>query len=394
MLGHLQLAITCPTCRRPTTVPVNGVAGLESAFHIQSLLEVIKLGEQETPNVGVMLGKPMPRKRKLYCPCHNDREAELYCETCKQLICYKCAVQGGAHNRHKYKEVDELCEGYMTEMKEGVAVLKKFCGEVSTQQAAIIAEIYNKAELLHAHIDNAKTQLLSELNKMADEKIATLKAQIQDAETVQVQYSGGIEISSPFTQNPADVLSKRAAIVKQMKQTADTFRAENMKPDNGADMMFLSPEDGRANLGKVLQCYAAGTGINKLRCGQPNVVTLHCRTAKGEPFADNILLECKLVAEGSNYQGTISITPVTQAPRAGGLQLGGVPVTVSQGGLQLGQANHSGMFGHPASYSGQFQSNLGQFRISCQPSARRWHQLHITVCGLHIRGSPFRVESV
>ena len=94
--------------------------------------------------------------------------------------------------------------------------------------------------------------MLSELNKMADEKIATLKAQIQDAEIAQVHYSGGIEISSPFTQNPADVLSKRVAIVKQMKQTADTFRAENMKPNNGADMMFLSPEDDHAVFGKVL----------------------------------------------------------------------------------------------------------------------------------------------
>ena len=327
-------------------------------------------------------------KAVVYCPVHKEREAELYCETCEQLICYKCAVKGGAHNSHEYKDLSDTCEGYMTEMKEGVAVLKKLCGEVSTKQEAIVAKIHKKAEQLHTDIDNAKTQLLSELNKMASEKIATLKSQIQDAETAQVQYSGGIEISSPLTQNPADVLSKRAAIVKQMKQTVDTFRTENMKPDNRADMMFLSPEDGRANLGKVLQCYAAGTGINKLRCGQPNVVTLHCRTAKGEPFADNVLLECKLVAEGSNYQVTISITAV------GGLQLGGVPVTVSQGGLQLGQADHSGLFGRLASYSGQFQSNLGQFRITCQPAACGWHQLHITVCGQHIRGSPFRVESV
>ena len=330
----------------------------------------------------------------VYCPVHKEREAELYCETCEQLICYKCAVKGGAHNSHEYKDLSEACEGYMTEMKEGVAVLKKLCGEVSTKQEAIVAKIHEKAEQLHTYIDNAKTQMLSELIKMADEIIATLKAQIQDAETAQVQYSCGIEISSPFTQNPADVLSKRVTIVKQMKQTVDTFRAENMKPDNRADMMFLSPEDGRANLGKVLQCYAARTGINKLRCGQPNVVTLHCRTAKGEPFADNVLLECKLVAEGSDYQVTISITAVTQAPRAGGLQLGGVPVAVSQGGLQLGQANHSGMFGRLASYRGQFQSNLGQFRITCQPSACGWHQLHIIVCGQHIRGSPFRVESV
>ena len=301
-------AITCPTCRQTTTLPVTGMAELQSAFHIQSLLEVIKLGEQVTPNVAVRVEKPRPRKRRLYCPSHNDRVAELYCETCKQLICYKCTSKRGTHINHEYKEVDELCEGYMTEMKEGVAVLKKLCGEVSTQQAAFVAKIYEKSEQLHEDIDRVKTQMLSELSKMADEKIATLKSQIQDAETVQVQYSGGIEISSPFTQNPADVLSKRVAIVKQMKQTVDTFRAENMKPDNGADMMFLSPEDSSVKLGQVLQCYATGEGLKKFSNG--NDITIHCLTATGQPYTDKISLECMLVSESCLHR----TTPITPEP--------------------------------------------------------------------------------
>ena len=49
--------ITCPTCRQPTTVPV---AGLQSAFHIQALLEVIASGEQETTEVIVGSGEEWP----------------------------------------------------------------------------------------------------------------------------------------------------------------------------------------------------------------------------------------------------------------------------------------------------------------------------------------------
>ena len=467
--------ITCPTCRQTTTLPVTGMAGLQSAFHIQSLLEVIKLGEQVTPNVAVRVEKPRPRKRRLYCPSHNDRVAELYCETCEQLICYKCSSKRGTHINHEYKEVDELCEGYMTEMKEGVAVLKKLCGEVSTQQAAFVAKIHEKSEQLHEDIDRVKTQLLSELNKMADEKIATLKSQIQDAETVQVQYSGGIEISSPFTQNSADVLSKRVAIVKQMKQTVNTFRAENMKPDNGADMMFLSPEDSSVKLGQVLQCYATGEGLKKFSNG--NDITVHCFTAKGEPYTDKVSLECKLVSE-SFFRRTTPITPepypVTRL--IGGEQLsvegfmGGLGGIASKpnppgnigvgglgrgftdrnprnslggGGLGFGMApNHppvssdpgnqpwcgfarvanrpsppvssgvcqplcrggSKALGQPVSSGGdtsppgvknnsKFQSSQGKFRIPYRPTGSTgWYQLHITVCGQHIRGSPFRVE--
>ena len=41
----------------------------------------------------------------------------------------------------------------------------------------------------------------------------------------------------------------------------------------------------------------------------------------------------------------------------------------------------------------RFQSSQGKFRINCQPTGNTgWYQLHITVCGQHIRGSPFRVE--
>ena len=409
-------AITCPTCRQTTNLLANGVAGLQSAFLIQSLLEVIKSGEHETTIRAV---GTVPRKIKVCCPSHNDREAELYCESCEQLICYKCAVQGGAHNHHKYKEVDGLCEGYMTEMKEGVAVLKKLCGEVSSQQAAIVAKIHGKAEVLHAHIDNAKTQMLSELNKMADEKIAALKAQIQHAETAQVQYSGGIEISSPFTQNPADVLSKRVAVVKQMKQTADTFRAENMKPDNGADMMFLSPEDSSVKLGQVLQCYATGEGLKKFSNG--NDITVHCLTARGEPYTDKISLECKLVPESLHTRTTHILPepyPVTQPSTFRGGMFGTSPTFANLPLSPVGGGG--GIFGslHPTNppsargggynvFSGsvnpphpsqvkdnsQFQSSQGKFRISFQTSGNAgWHQLHITVCGQHIRGSPFRLK--
>ena len=383
-------AITCPTCRQTINLPANGVAGLQSAFHIQSMLEVIKSGEHETTIRAV---GTVPRKIKVCCPSHNDREAELYCETCEQLICYKCTSKSGTHISHEYTEVDQLRKGYMTEMKEGVAVLKKLCGEVSSQQAAIVAKIHGKARQLHTDIDNAKTQMLSELNKMADEKIATLKAQIQDAETAQVQYSGGMEISSPFTQNPADVLSKRVAIVKQMKQTADTFRAENKKPNNGADMIFLSPEDSSLKLGQVLQCYATGEGLKKFSNG--NDITIHCLTAKGEPYTDKVSLECELVPESCLHR-TTPITPepypVTQTSALGGRGVFQSPKLF--GAHYVNNPPSAGLEGvaSPPNPS-RFRSSQCKFHIPYRPTGNvGWYQLHITVCGQHIRGSPFRVQ--
>ena len=39
------------------------------------------------------------------------------------------------------------------------------------------------------------------------------------------------------------------------------------------------------------------------------------------------------------------------------------------------------------------ESDMGQFRITCMPAIRGWNLLHITVCGQHIRGSPFEVNA-
>ena len=79
------------------------------------MLEVVASGEQEIAS-GAVESCHMPGKTKLYCPNHEDREAELYCETCEQLI---CCYKGSDHHSHEYRDVSEACEGYMTEMNEG-----------------------------------------------------------------------------------------------------------------------------------------------------------------------------------------------------------------------------------------------------------------------------------
>ena len=78
LIRGLSRAITCPTCRQPTTVPVTGVAGLQTAFNTQSMLEIIVSGDQN--DIGIE-ECPLKKKAKVHCSQHKDREAELYCET-------------------------------------------------------------------------------------------------------------------------------------------------------------------------------------------------------------------------------------------------------------------------------------------------------------------------
>ena len=153
-----QLSLTCPTCRQVTPIPPSGVAGLQSAFHINHLLEiqdsVKKLQNPPADLEGAVGGTGVenpPKNAAQFCFEHVKKELELYCETCGELICYKCVIKGGKHHSHDYEELDQAFEKYKKEItssiepmekqveiiKKALALIEQRCGEIFDQRAAI-----------------------------------------------------------------------------------------------------------------------------------------------------------------------------------------------------------------------------------------------------------------
>ena len=133
------------------------MAGLQSAFHINHLLEIQNsfknLGNPPANLEGAVGGTGVensPKNAAQFCFEHVKKELELYCETCGELICYKCALKGGKHHSHDYEELDQAFEKYKEEitssiepMEKQVAIIKKAlalmeqrCGEISDQRTA------------------------------------------------------------------------------------------------------------------------------------------------------------------------------------------------------------------------------------------------------------------
>ena len=115
-----QLSLTCPTCRQVTPIPPRGVAGLQSAFHINHLLEIqdsVKKLQNPPANfegaVGGTVVENPPKNAAQFCFEHVERELELYCETCGELICYKCGLKGGKHHSHDYEELNNKSDVLM-----------------------------------------------------------------------------------------------------------------------------------------------------------------------------------------------------------------------------------------------------------------------------------------
>jgi tripartite motif-containing protein 2/3 len=100
------------TCRQLTPISDKGVAGLRPAFHINHLLEMINSLPMPEKPAATSESDVDPIKKTSHCLVHEGKELELYCETCKELICLKCVIKGGKHRNHDYKEFNQACEKY------------------------------------------------------------------------------------------------------------------------------------------------------------------------------------------------------------------------------------------------------------------------------------------
>ena len=367
-----QLSLTCPTCCQVTPIPANGVTDLHSAFHINHLLEiqnsVQKLQNPPSPLEGAVGGTTLENPSKhaaLFCFEHKE-ELKLYCETCGDLICYKCALKkGGKHWSHEYEELNEAFEKYKGEvasaiepMEKQVAIIKKAlalieqrCGEIFDQRETIEKNVHVTFRRLREVLTARETELIGQLHKTTQGKLKGLAAQSDQIETTLVQLNSCLHFmrESIKVGNESDVLMMRANTIRQVEELTTPFRADTLKPNTKADMVFSA----MANLttacekyGQVLtistisKCHVTGKGFESAVVGVEAMAILH---AEDMEFKSE--LECELVSEITGTRTSCCVE-------------------------RKGQS---------------------QYEIHYQPTIKGRHQLHIKVGGQHVRGSPSSV---
>ena len=380
-----QLILTCPICRHDTPVPANGVAGLQPAFHINHLLEIMeehKKAAEDPPASAEKAERDSVRltsrdKVKVCCREHAGKEVELFCETCGEPVCVKCAIKclGGKHHSHDCEELDKAFERYkvevtaslepmekqVTTITKALAHLDARCAEISDQRAAVEADVHTAFSKLQRILDTRKTELISQLHHITHKKLKKLAVQRDQLETTQAQLSSclGFMRDSLKTGSQEEVLSMKSSVVKQVKELTTTFPPDMLKPSTEADVIFSALEDVATacrNYGQVSapglpdpsKCHATGKGIEAAVVGETSTAVLQAVNFKGQPCEEPIQSsECELVSElsGTRTQGIVE---------------------------RKGQS---------------------QYEISYQPIIKGRHQLHVKVEGQHIRGSPFTISA-
>ncbi len=371
-----QLILTCPSCRQVTPVPARGVAGLQEAFHVNQLLEIVE--EHKKTNIATVIPKgvstthhtPRPENTTTNCPEHDGRKVELYCRTCEETICFKCIMKDGKHHSHNYEELNTAFERYKTEItsslaplemqlltiKKAFAQLDAHCDDISDQQAVIEANIHITITQLHESLDVRRTELISQLHQITQAKLKSLQVQRDQLEMIQVQLSSCLHFirENLKTGCQEETLLKKKTTVKRVEELTTSFQLDTLKPNTSADMVFSVSADFVTEcqvFGKMYavsqpdpsKCYAKGTLATVV--GEESSVILHTFDYNNEPCKEYIDIRCVLVSEITDSKTESSIK----------------------------------------------RRGENQYEISYQPKIKGKQKLHIKIWDQHIRGSPFPV---
>ncbi len=379
-----QLSLSCPICRQLTPVPAIGTAGLQSAFHINHLLEIID--EFKTVKVAQASAERVSSTAerlsayKMCCSEHNKREVELFCETCEDLICCMCAIKGGKHHRHEYKTINQSFERFKVEVTPSLELIEKqvttingvltqldrHCDEITQQQVAIETEIRDSSKRLHEIIDNRQDELISQLNEITRRKSKSLAAQRNQIETLQAQLNSCLEFtreSFKTSIQQREVLVMKSGILKQVEELATASQPDIFTISTEADVVFLASANAAEvcqNYGRIYspnspdptKCVATGSGTKEAEVGKKATVILNTVSFKGKPCTRSVAslsFEAELVSE----------------------------VTGSKLMCNIERSKKQGLY-----------------TINYQPTAEGRHQLCIKADGQHIRKSPFSVNVV
>ena len=376
-----QLSLTCPNCRQATPVPDTGVSGLQSAFHINHLLEIVEEHKKEKDTAiaetteGVATGVAL-QQQSSHCTEHLDEELKLYCDTCSEVICYKCVTKWGKHHSHDYKSISDAFEKYkeeistffepmgnqLTRIDQALTDVETCSAEIDIRKDLVEANIEGTVRELHIVLEARKTNLLNRLQEISRSKLKSLAAQKDQLETTQAQLHSceGFVRQSINTGCQSEVLKMRKTIIHQAKELTTEFQPSFLKPCTEPDMIFSAPGDATTVLqqyGDVssmsmvdpAKCHAMGRGLETATVEEKSTATVQAVSWNGcsclEPIES---LECELesMLTGARVRGEVK------------------------------------------------ERGRGQYEISYQPVTKGRNLLHIRICGLKIRGSPFDVKVV
>ena len=370
-------SLPCPQCRKVTPLPVGRVSNLPGAFYIHYLFEIetafIKVSSSDKTTCNKCNKKREavcfcricgfvcqhcvethqdwdelkdhqvidpntilvpPLMKALFCASHPTKKAELYCETCDELICQDCIV--GIHHDHQYDLVAEsfskqekVIVDSLKPIKEQISMLKGAvksvdtrCAAVVEQKTAVVAEIHTVVTYLRQVLETREAELVGQAEQTAQQKLKSLAAQKDrfELQLGQLKSCHNFVEESRRTCSQWEILGMKSPLVKQINELTGNFKPETLALAEEADVRFAHSLSELVKIfqqfGKVCchpvcpeKCRASGQGIKEVVIrGQAVTVSVEALDREGEAYLWPLeSLRCELVASdgSSRVRGTV-----------------------------------------------------------------------------------------
>ena len=311
-----------------------------------------------------------PKKVALHCHHHQNKELELYCETCEELICLHCTVK--KHKDHQYDLLVDTFETHKAEMtaavepienhisiaSEALEQLRARLQELDDQGANIKDDIQRQIERFHELIEARKVELFNKVDQHVEMKKKNVVAQQDEVETVLTQRVSCLSFvkESLGTAHQGEVLRVKKTVMKQAKEMIDNFKPDILSPCERANIKFEASSElelACQEFGEVYlhgacpkKCTATGKGVEVAKVGERATVVLLLVDQKGNACSTPVeTVRCELVSEGDGNKTKCVVK----------------------------------------------KAEASQYEISYQAPSRGRLQLHIKVEGENIKGSPFPI---
>ena len=414
-----QSVLQCPNCRRTTALPLQGVSGLQSDFHASHLFEIqdtlAKVKEPQkiqcekckkstatgfcrdcgkficdkctemhqtweeynTHEIATIqnvqadaAGFIPPKKKVLYCQKHKDKLLEIYCETCNKLICSNCTIR--LHQGHQYDVASDTFTKHKQEITDQLEPIKCHLATVNTalpsfdtrakeiqdQRETHQADIHKRIDQLQQALEQRRTELIGQLDQLAQQKLKSLAAQRDQVELLHTQLTSCLEYveGSLKLGTQAEILEMKGSLLRQIKQTTGEFSI--LAPKEKAKIPLDADSDlhraceifagviGKLDLVCPEKCYCTGDGIKNAKIGELATFIVHAVNGSDK--------ECQQPVKGLSIE-LVSCRANTKVK------------------CRMRQVGES------------------KCEVQYQPVTRGQHQLHITIYGKSIKGSPHTV---
>ena len=309
-----------------------------------------------------------PDQKIMQCSKHPGKELDLYCETCKEVICRDCILR--VHRDHQYDLATdafpqqknvligcvEPAEQQLASVNKALEDLDTLRGEITSQRQALETKIRSRIGVIHEALKAREEELISQLDQMTGQKLKDVASQQDQLEMVATRLKSccGFLQESLRTGSQVEILAMRKSFVQQVQDVTSSFKPEYLVPEEQADLEFVSDQNEMTQIcqqfGQLIdnpvchaKCHAEGTGLHVAMVGETATATVHVVDQKGREYQHPVEVSCKLVS--------------------------------SDGCSQVrGEAK---------------KVKDGEYKISYHPQHRGQHYLHIQVDDKHISGSPF-----